>query len=68
VHKAARSLGRIGSAVNKGLWDMTADQAITYIQSKRPIAFRPGVNFDRSIRAFEAAFNREVRPALAASK
>jgi predicted protein tyrosine phosphatase len=48
--------------------NMTADQAITYIQSKRPIAFRPGVNFNRSIRAFEAAFNREVRPALAASK
>jgi hypothetical protein len=46
--------------------NMTADQAITYIQSKRPIAFRPGVNFQNSIRGFEAEFNREVRPALVA--
>lgn len=48
--------------------NMTTDQAITYIQSKRPIAFRPGANFEKSIRAFEAGFNRDVRPALAAPK
>jgi hypothetical protein len=48
--------------------NMTADQAITYIQSKRPIAFRPGVNFNNSIRAFEVSYNREVRPALSAPK
>jgi hypothetical protein len=30
VHRTARSLGRIGTAVQKGLWDMTADQANAY--------------------------------------
>jgi protein-tyrosine phosphatase len=44
---------------------MTTDQAIQYIQSKRPIAFRPSANFESSIRGFETAFNRDVRPALA---
>jgi protein-tyrosine phosphatase len=46
---------------------MTTDEAIAFIQKKRPIAFRPGANFERSIRGFEAAFNREVRPGLAAN-
>lgn len=38
----------------------TADQAIEYIQRKRPIAFRPGVNFERSIRGFENSFKRMI--------
>jgi protein-tyrosine phosphatase len=44
--------------------NMKTDQAIGYIQSKRPIAFQPGPNFERAIRGFEAAFNKEVRPHL----
>jgi hypothetical protein len=45
---------------------MTTDQAIAYIRSKRPIAFRPSANFEKSIRGFEASFDKEVRPKLAA--
>lgn len=44
--------------------NMKTEQAIGYIQSKRPIAFRPSANFDKAIRGFEAAFNNEVRPHL----
>lgn len=44
--------------------NMRADEAIHFIQSKRPIAFRPEANFDAAIRGFEAAFNREIRPQL----
>lgn len=47
------------------MYGMTTDQAIKYIQSKRPIAFRPGANFEASIRGFETAFNRDVRPTIA---
>ncbi len=45
---------------------MTADQAVAFIRSKRSIAFQPGINFDDAIRGFEAAFAKEVRPALQA--
>lgn len=44
--------------------NLKTDQAIQYIQSKRPIAFRPSANFEKAIRAFEASFNRDVRPQL----
>ena len=44
--------------------NMTTDQAIAFIQAKRPIAFRPEANFEKSIRGFEVAFNRDVRPKL----
>ena len=44
---------------------MTTDQAIEYIRSKRSIAFRPSPNFERSMRGFEASFEKEVRPMLA---
>jgi hypothetical protein len=43
---------------------VTADQAMAFIRSKREIAFFPEANFDKSIRGFEASFNREVRPKL----
>ena len=46
---------------------MTTDQAIQFIQSKRPIAFRPGANFERAIRGFEDTFNREIRPQIQSS-
>jgi dual specificity phosphatase 12 len=44
--------------------NLQTEQAIAYLQSKRPIAFRPSANFERAIRGFEDAFNREVRPKL----
>jgi protein-tyrosine phosphatase len=46
--------------------NMTTDEVIRYIQSKRKIAFRPSANFEKSIRGFEASFNREIRPNLSA--
>ena len=42
----------------------TADQAMAFIRSKREIAFVPEANFEKSIRTFEANFNKEVRPQL----
>jgi rhodanese-related sulfurtransferase len=44
---------------------MTADEAMSFIRSKRDIAFRPRANFEKSIRGFERVFNAEVRPQLA---
>ncbi len=44
---------------------MTAEQAMQYIKKRRPIAFHPSANFESSIRGFEVAFNRDVRPAIA---
>ena len=44
---------------------LTTDEAILFIQSKRGIAFQPEANFEKSIRGFEASFNKEVRPQLA---
>jgi len=46
--------------------NVTADEAMRFIRSKREIAFIPEANFDKSIRGFEATFNREVRPKLTA--
>jgi len=46
---------------------MHTDQAIEYIQARRPIAFRPSANFEKAIRGFEKAFNREIRPHLASA-
>ncbi len=42
----------------------TTEQAIQYIQERRPIAFRPSANFERAIRGFERSFDRDVRPKL----
>jgi hypothetical protein len=46
--------------------NMTADEAMRFIRSKREIAFIPEANFEKSIRGFETAFNRDVRPQLGA--
>ena len=43
---------------------MTTDQAITYIRQKRPVAFMPSPNFERSIRMFEERYQKEILPAL----
>jgi rhodanese-related sulfurtransferase len=44
--------------------NMKAEQAIRYIQERRPIAFRPGTNFLKSIKGFEVVFDRDIRPGL----
>jgi hypothetical protein len=44
----------------------TTDQAIAYIRSKRPIAFRPSANFEQSVRGFEASYLKDIRPHLTA--
>ena len=46
--------------------NMTADEAMRFIRSKREIAFIPEANFEKSIRGFETTFNRDVRPQLGA--
>ena len=38
------------------------DEAIAFIQSRRPIAFRPFVNFRDSIQSFHDSFHKEVAP------
>jgi protein-tyrosine phosphatase len=43
---------------------LTTDQAVALIKEKRPIAFKPAINFERAIRGFEATFEKEVRPRL----
>ena len=46
---------------------MDADQAITYIKSRRAIAFYPAANFYKSIKIFEQYYNQVLRPGLAAA-
>jgi hypothetical protein len=36
----------------------TADAAMAYIRQRRPVAFFPEANFDKSIRGFETALNK----------
>ena len=40
------------------------NQAIQYIQNKRPIAFRPQTNFKESIIGFEKSYHEEILPRL----
>jgi dual specificity phosphatase 12 len=41
-------------AVNK----MKPDEAIAFIREKRPIAFRPGVNFRKAIEGFYTSYSK----------
>jgi len=43
---------------------MKVEDAILYIQARRPIAFTPGPNFLKAMKGFESAFDREIRPNL----
>ena len=45
---------------------MSWQQAITYIQGIRPIAFRPGANFRDSLIEFDKSYHREILPRLTA--
>jgi len=40
---------------------MKTEEAIDYIQEKRPIAFRPSANFERAIRGFEDSLQSRLR-------
>lgn len=46
---------------------MHADQAIEFIQQKRPIAFRPGANFRAAIDWYDRHFHQEILPAIEGS-
>jgi dual specificity phosphatase 12 len=43
---------------------MTWQQAITYIQHIRPIAFRPSPNFKDSLIEFDKTYHREILPMI----
>ncbi len=45
----------------------TPEEAVAFLQSKRPVAFRPFVNFMPAIRSFHESFNKDVAPKLALS-
>ena len=47
---------------------MTANQAITYIQGIRPIAFRPSANFRESIINFDNSYHQEILPMISRSQ
>ena len=44
--------------------NMNPDQAISYIQSKRDIAFRPSANFRPAIEGFYASYQRDIAPKI----
>jgi protein-tyrosine phosphatase len=46
------------------MYRMKAENAMAFIQSRRPIAFTPQANFGQAIRNFEATFQREVLPRI----
>lgn len=46
---------------------MSWQQAITYIQGIRPIAFRPSANFKESLIEFDKSYHREILPRLTQS-
>ena len=46
---------------------MNPDQAIQFIKSKRPIAFFPSANFERSIRQFHRYYTDYLTPRLSSS-
>lgn len=44
---------------------ISTDEAVRIVREQRQIAFRPGVNFYRSIKGFEAYYNKSIYPILA---
>lgn len=43
---------------------VSTDDAVRMVRAQRPIAFRPGVNFYRSIKGFDAYYNKSIYPIL----
>jgi hypothetical protein len=46
------------------LRQMSPDEAMTFIKTRRPVAFFPGANFGRSIREFHSYYTTILVPAL----
>lgn len=46
--------------------NMTPEQAMEYIQNKRPIAFRPNANFKDAIEGFYTSYQNDLVPQVAA--
>ena len=44
--------------------NMKKDDAIRYLKEKRPIVFRPFVNFNKAIQGFQNAYENEIIPKL----
>lgn len=44
---------------------LTPDEAIKYIQDRRPIAFRPNANFRPALDGFYSTYQRDVVPTMA---
>lgn len=44
--------------------NMTPQQAIDFIQSKRRIAFTPGANFGAALEGFYKSYQRDIAPAI----
>ena len=42
----------------------TVDEAIAFIQARRPIAFRPGANFRPALESFYTTYQRDVVPQM----
>ena len=42
--------------------NMTPDQAMEYIQERRPVAFRPSANFGPAIEGFYKSYQRDIAP------
>jgi protein tyrosine phosphatase len=45
-------------------YNMKKDNAIAFIRRKRPIAFRPSANFEKSIQGFQDSYERDIIPKL----
>jgi len=42
--------------------NMRPDQAMEFIQERRPIAFRPAANFQQAIEGFYTSFQKDIMP------
>jgi protein tyrosine phosphatase len=47
-----------------GNYRMKKDNAIAFIKRKRPIAFWPYTNFDKSIQGFQESYEKDILPKL----
>lgn len=45
-------------------YNMKKDNAIAFVRRKRPIAFWPFVNFEKSIQGFQDAYEKDIIPKL----
>ena len=60
MQRSAASVAMLLIALRK----MNARDAMQYIRERRPIAFTPRANFERSIRAFDQIWHQRILPAI----